>query len=79
MADVTFTFTGDTSNLQDALKGIKDEIGKARESVKGLAGQFTAAFAAIGTAIATVKGAFSTIGNISPRPPARSRPRSHSG
>ena len=65
MADVTFTFTGDTSNLQDALKGIKDEIGKARESVKGLAGQFTAAFAAIGTAIATVKGAFSTIGNIS--------------
>ena len=65
MADVTFTFSGDASDLQNALNEIKGEIGKTKESVKGLAGQFTASFAAIGVAIAAVKGAFSTLGGIS--------------
>ena len=61
MADVTFTFSGDASDLQNALNEIKGEIGKTKESVKGLAGQFAASFAAI----AAVKGAFSTLGGIS--------------
>ena len=65
MADVTFTFSGDASDLQNALNEIKGEIGKTKESVKGLAGQFAASFAAIGAAIAAVKGAFSTLGGIS--------------
>ena len=65
MADVTFTFSGDATDLQNALNEIKGEIGKTKESVKGLAGQFAASFAAIGAAIAAVKGAFSTLGGIS--------------
>lgn len=65
MADVTFTFSGDASDLQNALNEIKGEIGKTKESVKGLAGQFAASFAAIGAAIAAVKGAFATLGGIS--------------
>ena len=65
MADVTFTFSGDATSLQNALNEIKGEIGKTKESVKGLAGQFAASIAAIGAAIAAVKGAFSTLGGIS--------------
>ncbi len=65
MADVTFTFSGDATSLQNALNEIKGEIGKTKESVQGLAGQFAASFAAIGAAIAAVKGAFSTLGGIS--------------
>lgn len=65
MADVTFTFGGDATSLTNALKDIKAEIGKARESIKGLAGQFTVAFAAISGAINTVKGAFSAVSGIS--------------
>lgn len=52
MADVTFTFSGDATSLQNALNEIKGEIGKTKESVQGLAGQFAASFAAIGAAIA---------------------------
>ncbi len=47
MADVTFTFSGDATSLQNALNEIKGEIGKTKESVQGLAGQFAASFAAI--------------------------------
>ena len=65
MADVTFTFTGDSTSLQNALNEIKGEVGKTKESVQGLAGQFVASFAAIGAAIAAVKGAFATLGGIS--------------
>ena len=65
MSDVTFTFTGDASSLQNALNEIKGEVGKTKESVQGLAGQFVASFAAIGAAIAAVKGAFATLGGIS--------------
>ncbi|MBQ8899337.1 MAG: hypothetical protein IJY72_00125 [Akkermansia sp.] len=65
MADVTFTFSGDATSLQNALNEIKGEIGKTKESVQGLAGQFAASFAAIGAAIAAVKGAFATLGGIS--------------
>ena len=65
MPDVTFTFTGDASSLQNALNEIKGEVGKTKESVQGLAGQFVASFAAIGAAIAAVKGAFATLGGIS--------------
>lgn len=43
MADVTFTFSGDATSLQNALNEIKGEIGKTKESVKGLAGQFASA------------------------------------
>ena len=65
MSDVTFTFTGDASSLQNALNEIKGEVGKTKESVQGLAGQFAASFAAIGAAVAAVKGAFATLGGIS--------------
>ena len=65
MSDVTFTFSGDASSLQNALNEIKGEVGKTKESVQGLAGQFVASFAAIGAAIAAVKGAFATLGGIS--------------
>ena len=65
MPDVTFTFTGDSTSLQNALNEIKGEVGKTKESVQGLAGQFVASFAAIGAAIAAVKGAFATLGGIS--------------
>ncbi len=65
MSDVTFTFTGDSTSLQNALNEIKGEVGKTKESVQGLAGQFVASFAAIGAAIAAVKGAFATLGGIS--------------
>ena len=65
MPDVTFTFSGDSSSLQNALNEIKGEVGKTKESVQGLAGQFVASFAAIGAAIAAVKGAFATLGGIS--------------
>jgi len=65
MADVSFTFSGDATSLQNALNEIKGEIGKTKESVQGLAGQFAASFAAIGAAIAAVKGAFATLGGIS--------------
>ena len=65
MADVTFTFTGDSTSLQNALNEIKGEVGKTKESVQGLAGQFVASFAAIGAAIAAVKGAFASLGGIS--------------
>lgn len=65
MADVSFTFSGDASSLQNALNEIKGEVSKTKDSVQGLAGKFAAAFAAIGAAIATVKGAFATLGTIS--------------
>ena len=65
MADVSFTFSGDASSLQNALNEIKGEVSKTKDSVQGLAGKLAAAFAAIGAAIATVKGAFSTLGTIS--------------
>ncbi len=65
MADVTFTFSGDATSLQNALNEIKGEVGKTKESVQGLAGQFAASFAAIGAAIAAVKGAFATLSGIS--------------
>ena len=65
MADVSFTFTGDSASLQAALNEIKEEVGKTKESVQGLAGQFVTAFAAIGAAIAGVKSAFATLGGIS--------------
>ena len=65
MADVSFTFTGDSASLQAALNEIKGEVGKTKESVQGLAGQFVTAFAAIGAAIAGVKSAFATLGGIS--------------
>ena len=65
MPDVTFTFSGDSTSLQNALNEIKGEVGKTKESVQGLAGQFVASFAAIGAAIAAVKGAFATLGGIS--------------
>ena len=65
MPDVTFTFSDDSTSLQNALNEIKGEVGKTKESVQGLAGQFVASFAAIGAAIAAVKGAFATLGGIS--------------
>ncbi len=65
MPDVTFTFSGDSTSLQNALNEIKGEVGKTKESVQGLAGQFVASFAAIGAAIAAVRGAFATLGGIS--------------
>ena len=64
MADVSFTFSGDATSLQNALNEIKGEVRKTKDSVQGLAGQFTASFAAIGGAIAAVKGAFAFFSNI---------------
>ena len=64
MADVLFTFSGDAASLQNALNEIKGEVRKTKDSVQGLAGQFTASFAAIGGAIAAVKGAFAFFSNI---------------
>ena len=64
MADVSFTFSGDAASLQNALNEIKGEVRKTKDSVQGLAGQFTASFAAIGGAIAAVKGAFAFFSNI---------------
>ena len=64
MADVSFTFSGDASSLQTALEEIKGEVRKTKDSVQGLAGQFTASFAAIGGAIAAVKSAFAFFSNI---------------
>ena len=64
MADVSFTFSGDAASLQNALNEIKGEVRKTKDSVQGLAGQFTASFAAIGGAVAAVKGAFAFFSNI---------------
>ncbi len=64
MADVSFTFSGDASSLQTALDEIKGEVRKTKDSVQGLAGQFTASFAAIGGAIVAVKSAFAFFSNI---------------
>ena len=64
MADVSFTFSGDAASLQNALNEIKGEVRKTKDSVQGLAGQFTASFATIGGAIAAVKGAFAFFSNI---------------
>ena len=64
MADVSFTFSGDASSLQTALDEIRGEVRKTKDSVQGLAGQFTASFAAIGGAIAAVKSAFAFFSNI---------------
>ncbi len=64
MSDVSFTFSGDAASLQNALNEIKGEVRKTKDSVQGLAGQFTASFAAIGGAIAAVKGAFAFFSNI---------------
>lgn len=65
MSDATFTFDGDASSLQRALGEIRQEITNTKGSVQGLAGQFVTAFAAIGSAVATVKQAFSSMGFIS--------------
>ena len=64
MSDVSFTFSGDAASLQNALNEIKGEVRKTKDSVQGLAGQFIASFAAIGGAIAAVKGAFAFFSNI---------------
>ena len=65
MADVTFTFSGDASALNAALTEIKQEIGKTKEAVGGMAGKFAGAFTAIQAGIAAVKSAFSSLGEIS--------------
>ena len=65
MADVTFTFSGDASELNAALSEIKQEVGKTKEAVGGMAGKFAIAFAAIQAGIAAVKSAFSSLGEIS--------------
>ena len=65
MADVTFTFSGDASALNAALTEIKQEIGKTKEAVGGMAGKFAVAFTAIQVGIAAVKSAFSSLGEIS--------------
>lgn len=65
MADVTFTFSGDASALNAALTEIKQEIGKTKEAVGGMAGKFAVAFTAIQAGIAAVKSAFSSLGEIS--------------
>ncbi len=65
MADVTFTFSGDAAGLIRALESIKSEVAQSRVAVSSLGAQITTTFAAIGAAVATVKGAISTIGGIS--------------
>lgn len=65
MADVTFTFSGDASALNAALTEIKQEMGKTKEAVGGMAGKFAVAFTAIQAGIAAVKSAFSSLGEIS--------------
>lgn len=65
MADVTFTFSGDASALNAALTEIKQEIGKTKEAVGGMAGKFAVAFTAIQAGIAAVKSAISSLGEIS--------------
>ena len=65
MADVSFTFSGDASSLQDALNEIKQELGKTKEAVSSLAGRFAMAFTAIQGGINAVKSAFSALGSIS--------------
>ena len=65
MADVTFTFSGDASELNAALSEIKQEVSKTKEAVGGMAGKFAIAFAAIQAGIAAVKSAFSSLGEIS--------------
>ena len=61
MADVTFTFSGDASELNAALSEIKQEVSKTKEAVGGMAGKFAIAFAAIQAGIAAVKSAFSIL------------------
>ena len=61
MADVTFTFSGDASELNAALSEIKQEVGKTKEAVGGMAGKFAIAFAAIQAGIAALKSAFSIL------------------
>ncbi len=65
MADVSFTFSGDASSLQNALNEIKGEISKTKEAVSSLAGRFAMAFTAIQGGINAVKSAFGTLGGIS--------------
>ncbi len=65
MADVSFTFTGDTSSLMNALRDIKDEIAQTKAKVSGMASQITVAFAAVAGAVQTVKGAISAVSSIS--------------
>ncbi len=65
MADVSFTFTGDTSSLMNALRDIKDEIAQTKNKVSGMASQITVAFAAVAGAVQTVRGAISAVSSIS--------------
>ncbi len=65
MADVSFTFTGDTSALMNALRGIKEEVEQTKKTESGMAGQLTVAFAAVAGAVSAVKGALSAVGGIS--------------
>ena len=65
MADVSFTFSGDATSLQNALHEIKQELGKTKEAVSTLAGRCAMAFTAIQGGINAVKSAFSTLGSIS--------------
>ncbi len=65
MADVTFTFQGDASALARALESIRREVAQTRVGVEGMGKQIVTTFAAIGGAIATIKGAFSALGGIS--------------
>ncbi len=65
MADVSFTFTGDTSALMNALRGIKEEVEQTKKTVSGMAGQLTVAFAAVSGAVAAVKGALAAVSGIS--------------
>lgn len=64
MADVTFTFGGDATSLQQAFEDIKKELGKTKEAVSGLSTQFAMAFTAIQGAISAVKTALVFISNI---------------
>lgn len=64
MADVTFTFGGDATSLQQAFEDIKKELGKTKEAVSGLSTQFAMAFTAIQGAISAVKTALDFISNI---------------
>lgn len=64
MADIDFTFSGDSSSLKQALAEIKDEVRKTKEGVSSLATKFGAVILAAQGAVAALKATYAAVSNI---------------
>lgn len=64
MADIDFTFSGDSSSLKQALAEIKDEVRKTKEGVSSLATKFGAVILAAQGAVAALRATYAAVSNI---------------